>query len=175
MRWCWLSTTAVRLRVRHRTCPCAVERLDLRRRHANRYRSLARGHPSRIRLQRARDETDFFTFVKAAGENPKGVGPIDGVDLMPRSRVEKACQGTPSIGTSTQQPRRLSRHCVGEPGSRYEDGKSVRFVQSASVKISQKSIPGKSPRCAKNSTNGTRTDAEILRPKGKDGKKPWRP
>ena len=28
--------------------------------------------------------TDFFpTFVKAAGEKPKGVGPIDGVDLMP--------------------------------------------------------------------------------------------
>ena len=44
--------------------------------------------------------TDFFpTFVKAAGEKPKGVGPIDGVDLMPLLKVEKACRGTPFIGT----------------------------------------------------------------------------
>ena len=140
--------------------PLRWERLDLRRRHTRTvHRSLARGHASRIRLQRARDEHRFLSYLRKGGRRK-----TQGRRSDRRSRPDafaqgwrKPVKGRPLLALSTlQQPRRLSSGAIRmgtwKMIERYEDGQVHLYDLSkdvASVKISQKSIPGKSPRCAK--------------------------
>ena len=132
MRW-WSPlprTTAVfrppRVR-RPRTCPCAVERLDLRRRHTRTvHRSLARSHESRIRLQRARDEYRFLSYLRKGGRRKTQRRRSDR-----RSRPDafaqgwrKPVKGRPLLALSSlQQPRRFSQW--GHQNGNLEDDRTV--------------------------------------------------
>ena len=129
--------------------------------------------------------TDFFpTFVKAAGSKPTGAGPIDGVDLMP------------SLKGGTLERKALYWHYPhysnqgGFPGGairmgkwkmieRYEDG--AVHLYDLSEDLSEhtdlsKVHPEQVAKMRKKLHQWYEdVDAKFLQPKGKEGKKPWRP
>ena len=130
--------------------------------------------------------TDFFpTFVKAAGGAVKGVGPIDGVDLMPLLK-----------GGNTLNREALYWHYPhysnqgGFPGGairignlklleRYEDGSITLYDLSKDpgekMDVSEQHRDRVQYMRKKLHAWYREVDAEFLQQKEKDGPRPWRP
>ncbi len=130
--------------------------------------------------------TDFFpTFVKAAGENPKGVGPIDGVDLMPLLKGGESLSRDalywhyPHYSNQGGFPSGAIRMGTWKMIERYEDGQVHLYDLSKDVGEREdlsKVHPGQVAKMREKLHQWYEdVDAKFLRPKGKDGKKPWRP
>ena len=130
--------------------------------------------------------TDFFpTFVKAAGENPKGVGPIDGVDLMPLLKGGETLSRDalywhyPHYSNQGGFPSGAIRMGTWKMIERYEDGQVHLYDLSKDVGEREdlsKVHPGQVAKMREKLHQWYEdVDAKFLRPKGKDGKKPWRP
>ncbi|MEK9632480.1 MAG: sulfatase [Opitutae bacterium] len=130
--------------------------------------------------------TDFFpTFVKAAGENPKGVGPIDGVDLMPLLKGGESLSRDalywhyPHYSNQGGFPSGAIRMGTWKMIERYEDGQVHLYDLSKDVGEREdlsKVHPGQVAKMREKLHQWyDEVDAKFLRPKGKDGKKPWRP
>ncbi len=130
--------------------------------------------------------TDFFpTFVKAAGENPKGVGPIDGVDLMPLLKGGESLSRDalywhyPHYSNQGGFPSGAIRMGTWKMIERYEDGQVHLYDLSKDVGEREdlsKVHPGQVAKMREKLHQWyEEVDAKFLRPKGKDGKKPWRP
>ena len=111
--------------------------------------------------------TDFFpTFVKAAGEKPKGVGPIDGVDLMPLLKGGESLSRDalywhyPHYSNQGGFPSGAIRMGTWKMIERYEDGQVHLYDLSKDLGEREdlsKVHPGQVAKMPKNSTNGTRT------------------
>ena len=130
--------------------------------------------------------TDFFpTFVKAAGENPKGVGPIDGVDLMPLLKGGESLSRDalywhyPHYSNQGGFPSGAIRMGTWKMIERYEDGQVHLYDLSKDLGEREdlsKVHPGQVAKMRKKLHQWYEdVDAKFLRSKGKDGKKPWRP
>jgi len=130
--------------------------------------------------------TDFFTtFVKAAGGKPKGVGPIDGVDLMPLLKGGKSLERDalfwhyPHYSNQGGFPSGAIRMGNWKMIERYEDGQVHLYDLSKDVSEHtdlSKVHPEQVAKMRKTLHQWyEEVDAKFLQPKGKDGKKPWRP
>ena len=131
--------------------------------------------------------TDFFpTFVKAAGGKPKGVGPIDGRDLMPLLKGGEEQEDRdalywhyPHYSNQGGFPGAAVRMGDWKLIERFEDGKVHLYDLS-------KDIGERNDVAAKHPDRVTamrkklhawyeETDAKFLQPKSPDGPRPWRP
>jgi arylsulfatase A-like enzyme len=129
--------------------------------------------------------TDFFpTFVKAAGAKPKGVGPIDGVDLMPllkggdELKREALYWHYPHYSNQGGFPGGAVRMGDFKLVERFEDGKTHLYDLSKDVG-ERKDIADKHPEKVADMRKKLHAwykevDAKFLQAKGK-GPKPWRP
>ena len=130
--------------------------------------------------------TDFFpTFVTAAGGKPKGVGPIDGTDLMPLLKGgnkldrEALYWHYPHYSNQGGFPGGAVRMGDFKLVERFEDGKTHLYDLTKDIG-EQNDIADKHPE----KVNAMRkklhawykeVDAKFLQPKKADGPQPWRP
>ncbi len=130
--------------------------------------------------------TDFFpTFVKAAGGNPKGAGPIDGVDLMPLLKGGKSLERDalfwhyPHYSNQGGFPSGAIRMGNWKLIERYEDGQVHLYDLSKDLSEHEDLStvhPGQVSKMRKKLHQWYEdVDAKFLEAKGKEGKKPWRP
>ena len=130
--------------------------------------------------------TDFFpTFVKAAGGKPKGAGSIDGVDLMPLLKGEENLERDalfwhyPHYSNQGGFPSGAIRMGNWKMIERYEDGQAYLYDLSEDVSEHtdlSKVHPEQVAKMRKKLHQWYKeVDAKFLQPKGKEGKKPWRP
>ena len=129
--------------------------------------------------------TDFFpTFVKAAGSKPSGAGPIDGVDLMPSLKGGTLERDAlywhyPHYSNQGGFPGGAIRMGKWKMIERYEDGSAHLYDLSEDVSERtdlSKVHPEQVAKMRKKLHQWYKeVDAKFLQPKGKEGKKPWRP
>ncbi len=129
--------------------------------------------------------TDFFpTFVKAAGSKPSGAGPIDGVDLMPSLKGGTLERDAlywhyPHYSNQGGFPGGAIRMGKWKMIERYEDGSAHLYDLSEDVSERtdlSKFHPEQVAKMRKKLHQWYKeVDAKFLQPKGKEGKKPWRP
>ncbi len=130
--------------------------------------------------------TDFFpTFVKAAGGNPKGAGPIDGVDLMPLLKGGKSLERDalfwhyPHYSNQGGFPSGAIRMGNWKMIERYEDGQVHLYDLSKDLSEHEDLSTVHPEQVAKMRKKLHQwyedVDAKFLEAKGKEGKKPWRP
>ena len=129
--------------------------------------------------------TDFFpTFVKAAGGKPKGVGPIDGVDLMPllkggdELKRDALCWHYPHYSNQGGFPGGAIRMGNLKLVERFEDGKVHLYDLSKDIG-ERNDVAAKHPDKVKAMRKKLHAwykevDAKFLQAKGA-GPKPWRP
>lgn len=129
--------------------------------------------------------TDFFpTFVKAAGSKPSGAGPIDGVDLMPSLKGGTLERDAlywhyPHYSNQGGFPGGAIRMGKWKMIERYEYGSVHLYDLSEDVSERtdlSKVHPEQVAKMRKKLHQWYKeVDAKFLQPKGKEGKKPWRP
>jgi arylsulfatase A-like enzyme len=130
--------------------------------------------------------TDFFpTFLTAAGAKPKGVTPIDGVDLMPllkgaeRLDREALYWHYPHYSNQGGFPGGAVRMGDFKLIERFEDGKL--HLYDLSMDIGERNdVAARHPEKIKTMQAKLHAwykdvDAKFLQPKSKDSRKPWRP
>jgi arylsulfatase A-like enzyme len=130
--------------------------------------------------------TDFFpTFLTAAGAKPKGVTPIDGVDLMPllkggeRLDREALYWHYPHYSNQGGFPGGAVRMGDFKLIERFEDGKL--HLYDLSMDIGERNdVATQHPEKIKKMQAKLHAwykdvDAKFLQPKSKDSRKPWRP
>ncbi len=129
--------------------------------------------------------TDFFpTFVKAAGGEPKGAGPIDGIDLIPALKGgsldrEALYWHYPHYSNQGGFPSGAVRMGDWKLVERYEDGR-VHLYNLANDIGEQNDVAAEHDERVQQMRSKLHTwykevDAKFLEPKGKDGPMPWRP
>ena len=130
--------------------------------------------------------TDFFpTFLSSAGAKVAGVGPIDGVNLMPLLKGHKSLDRKnlywhyPHYSNQGGFPGAAIRTGNWKLIERFEDGRVHLFDLSQDIG-ERKDLAAKNP----DRVNAMRkdlhawyrdVDAKFLRPKSADGPKPWQP
>lgn len=129
--------------------------------------------------------TDFFpTFVKAAGSKLSGAGPIDGVDLMPSLKGGTLERDAlywhyPHYSNQGGFPGGAIRMGKWKMIERYEYGSVHLYDLSEDVSERtdlSKVHPEQVAKMRKKLHQWYKeVDAKFLQPKGKEGKKPWRP